>query len=194
MDSVFIGRALVPPFDISRPLLKCPPWSTILSEIDLNQAPQAFMISGVGFTNPKCRYTNFFTFLSLLMCVLEGLPARGVWPTLFLLALLFLFHASRDFDAVSRQGIRPETLKIASQIIQPFALDRIQATIALRLDVDQARGLEHLQVLRHGRPAHRLAFRQLTHCFGLLAQSLEYVPAGRICQCCKSFCVSHGLL
>jgi len=25
-----------------------------------------------------------------------------------------------------------------------------------------------------------LAFRQLTHGFGLLAQSLEYVPAGRI--------------
>src|SRR6267143_344625 len=135
MDSIFIARGLVPLFDISRPLLKCPPWSTILSEIDLNQAPQACMISGVGFTNPKCRYTNFFTSLSLLMGVLEGLPARGAWPTLFLLPLLFLFHASRDFGAVSR----------------------------------------------HGRPAHRLAFRQLTHGFGLLAQSLEYVPAGRIC-------------
>src|SRR2546427_1787950 len=67
MDSIFIGRGLVPLFDISRPLLKCPPWSTIFSEIDLNQAPQACMISGVGFTNPKCRYTNFFTSLSLLM-------------------------------------------------------------------------------------------------------------------------------
>src|SRR2546422_3514247 len=67
MDSIFIGRGLVPFFDISRPLLKCPPWSTILSEIDLNQAPQACMISGVGFTNPKCRYTYFFTSLSLLM-------------------------------------------------------------------------------------------------------------------------------
>src|SRR5205809_862445 len=109
-----------------RPLLKCPPWSTILSEIDLNQAPQACMISGVGFTNPKCRYTNFFTFLSLLKRVLKGLPARGVWPTLFLLALLFLFHASRDFGAVSRQGIRPETLQIPPHIIQPIALDRIQ--------------------------------------------------------------------
>src|SRR5207247_10706833 len=80
------------------------------------------------------------------MYVLEGLPARGVWPTLFLLALLFLFHASRDFGAVSRQGIRPEALQIPPQIIQPIALDRIQATIALRLDADQARGLEHLQV------------------------------------------------
>src|SRR6267154_1072060 len=114
------------------------------------------------------------------MCVLEGLPARGVWPTLFLRALLFLFHTSRDFDAVSSQGIRPETLQIAPQISQPIAFDRIQATIALRLDTDQARGLEHSQVLRHGGPAHRLAFRQLTHGFGLLAQSLEYVPPGRI--------------
>jgi len=35
-------------------------------------------------------------------------------------------------------------------------------------------------VLRHRRPAYCLAFRQLTHGFGLLAQSLEYVPAGRI--------------
>src|SRR6266850_8068112 len=67
MDSIFIGRGLAPVFDISRPLLKCPPWSTILSEIDLNHAPQACMISGVGFTNPKCRYTNFFTSLSFLM-------------------------------------------------------------------------------------------------------------------------------
>src|SRR6266849_4552224 len=83
MDSIFIGRGLVPLFDISRPLLKCPPWSTILSEIDLNQALQACMISGVGFTNPKCRYTNFFTSLSLLMGVLKGLPARRVWLTLF---------------------------------------------------------------------------------------------------------------
>src|SRR6267154_6662533 len=180
MDSIFIGRGLVPLFDISRPLLKCPPWSTILSEIDLNQAPQAFMISGVGFTNPKCRYTNFFTSISLLMCVLEGLPARGVWPTLFLLALLFLFHTSRDFDAVSRQGIRPETLQIAPQISQAIALDRIQATITLRLDTDQARGLKHLEVLRNGGPADCLAFRQLTHGFGLPAQSLEYVPPGRI--------------
>src|SRR5258705_282533 len=70
MDSIFIGRGLVPLFDISRPLLKCPPWSTILSEIDLNQAPQACMISGVGFTNPKCRYTNFFISLSFLMASL----------------------------------------------------------------------------------------------------------------------------
>src|SRR6266540_600633 len=77
------------------------------------------------------------------MYVLEDLPARGVWPTLFLFALLFLFHASRDFSAVSRQGVRPETLQIPPQIIQPIALDRIQATIALRLDVDQPCGLEH---------------------------------------------------
>src|SRR5216684_9164807 len=106
MDSMFIGRGLVPLFDISRPLLKCPPCSTILSETDSNQAPQACMISGVGFTNPKCRYTNFFTSLSLLMGVLKGLPARRVWLTLFSPRVLrFLFHTSRDFGAVSRQGI-----------------------------------------------------------------------------------------
>src|SRR5258707_7741435 len=125
------------------------------------------------------------------MCVLEGLPTRGVWPTLFLLALLFLFHASRDFGAVSRQGIRPETLQIPPQIIQAITLDRIQATIALRLDADQARGLEHLQVLRHGRPAHRLAFRQLTHGFGLPAQSLEYVPAGCVSPRLQSLSARH---
>src|SRR5260370_32337236 len=107
------------------------------------------------------------------MCVFEGLPACGVWPTLFPLALLFLFHASRDFGAVSRQGIRPETLQIPPQIIQPVALDRIQATIALRLDADQAPGLQHLQVLRHGRPAYRLTFCRLTPAFGLSAQSIE---------------------
>src|SRR5713101_5275217 len=79
MDSIFIGRGLVPLFRFSWTLLKSPP----RSEIDSNQAPQACMISGVGFTNPKCRYTNFFTSLSLLMGVLKGLPARRVWLTLF---------------------------------------------------------------------------------------------------------------
>src|SRR5713226_5799304 len=173
MDSIFIGRGLVPLFDISRPLLKCPPRSTILSEIDSNQAPQASMISGVGFTNPKCRYTNFFTSLSLLMGVLNEFAAGRVWLTLLSPSCrLFVLHASRDFSAVSGQGIRPEALQIMPQLIQALALDRIQAAVALRLDVDQLCGLEHLQVLRHRRPAYRLAFRQLTHCFGLLAQSL----------------------
>src|SRR6266513_4235525 len=98
MDSIFIGRGLVPLFDISRPLLKCPPWSTILSEIDLNQAPQACMISGVGFTNPKCRYTNFFIFLSLVMCVFKGLPARGSGRHYFS-SLSYFFFTRRAISA-----------------------------------------------------------------------------------------------
>src|SRR5438309_3133781 len=81
MDSIFHGRSLVPLFEISRPPLK-PPWSTCLSEIDSNQAFQAFMISGVGFSNPRCRNINFFTSLSFRFTgVLKGLPAGKVWLT-----------------------------------------------------------------------------------------------------------------
>jgi hypothetical protein len=36
-------------------------------------------------------------------------------------------------------------------------------------------------------------FSQLTHSFRALAQSLEYVPAGWICQRNKHISVSHGL-
>src|SRR5689334_10663320 len=82
MDSIFHGRSLVPPFEISRPPLK-PPWSTCLSEIDSNQAFQAFMISRVGFSNPRCRNINFFTSLSFRFTgVLKGLPAGKVWLTI----------------------------------------------------------------------------------------------------------------
>jgi hypothetical protein len=35
-----------------------------LSAIDSNQAFHAFMMSGVGFSNPKCSNMNFFTSLS----------------------------------------------------------------------------------------------------------------------------------
>src|SRR3989304_9304751 len=59
MDSMPHGRSLVPVLEISRPPLK-PPWSTCLSAIDSNHFPQASMISGVGFSNPKCRNMNFF--------------------------------------------------------------------------------------------------------------------------------------
>src|SRR5216683_563092 len=91
MDSIFIGRGLVPLFDISRPLLKCPPWSTILSEIDLNQAPQACMISGVGFINPKCRYTNFFTSLLVDGCSRRFAGAWGLANIVFSSFSYFFF-------------------------------------------------------------------------------------------------------
>src|SRR6266540_4756079 len=99
MDSIFIGRALVPLFDISRPLLKCPPWSTILSEIDLNQTPQACMISGVGFTNPKCRYTNFFISLSLLMGVIKGFAGGRSGQHCRLPRVVYLFFTRRAISA-----------------------------------------------------------------------------------------------
>src|SRR3990172_7128424 len=66
MDSMPHGRYLVPVFEISRPLLK-PPWSTCLSAIDSNHFPQASMISGVGFSNPKCRNINLFIAHPLLV-------------------------------------------------------------------------------------------------------------------------------
>ena len=52
MDSSPSGKSFVPAFEISRPALKWPPMSIILSFIDSNHLPQAAIISGVGFSNP----------------------------------------------------------------------------------------------------------------------------------------------
>jgi hypothetical protein len=59
MDSIPMGNSLVPLFEISLAPLK-PPLSTVLSAIDSNHFPQAPMISGVGFSNPKWRSMYFF--------------------------------------------------------------------------------------------------------------------------------------
>src|SRR3989337_3604471 len=80
MDSIVHGRSLLPLFEISRPPLKPPCW-VCLAELDSNQASQASMISGVGFSNPKCRNMNFFTSPSLLFGVLKDLPVASVWLT-----------------------------------------------------------------------------------------------------------------
>src|SRR3972149_3341904 len=84
MDSMPHGRSLGPVFEISRPLLK-PPWSTCLSAIDSNHLCQASMISGVGFSNPKCRNINLFIALSLLV--------------------VSLFHSSRDVKRLTRASL-----------------------------------------------------------------------------------------
>src|SRR3989441_9022866 len=104
-----------------------------------------------------------------------------------------VLHPSRDLGAVRVQAVAPESLEISPQLIQTVAPHRIHPAIAARLDAHQPRPLEHLQVLRHGGPAHWLAFRQLTHSLGLLAQRLEDVAAGGGCPCGKHPLGNHFL-
>src|SRR2546429_7132024 len=94
----------------------------------------------------------------------------------FLLGLLL--HASRDLGAVRVEDVGPEPLQVPPQLVQTVAPHRVHAAVAARLDAHEVRLLEHLQVLRHGGPAHWLAFPQLTHRFWLLPQRLQDVPAG----------------
>ena len=63
-DSIAIGRSLVPLCEISRAPPWNPPFSTLLSATDSNHLPQAAIISGVGFSNPKCSNMNRFISLS----------------------------------------------------------------------------------------------------------------------------------
>ena len=57
------------------------------------------------------------------------------------------------------EDVGPEGVEVAAQRLQPIAPHRVDAAIAARLDADQARPLEHPEVLGDGRPAHMTAAR-----------------------------------
>jgi len=89
---------------------------------------------------------NFFISHS---CCASSLPKNEPWVRFY----FFVFDTSLNFVGTRRQCVRPETLDVGAQVIQPVVLDQIEPMISSGLDGDQLRGREDFQVLGRGRPA-----------------------------------------
>ena len=83
-------------------------------------------------------------------------------------------------------------LELSPQRCQSVGVHLIDALLAGPLIEDEAGILEHLQVLRDGRPADGKVARQFGHRAWVLDQQLKDRPPGRISQRRKGICrVSH---
>ena len=76
----------------------------------------------------------------------------------------------------------PEVVEVAAQQAQPLGVELIDASGADSLVDDQPGVLEHLQVLRDGRPADGQLAGELADRARSLAQVLEDRPPGRIAE------------
>src|SRR5215471_19024302 len=110
------------------------------------------------------------------------------------LFILFIPRLLRSFDFFGKRLQRgvPELIEPFAQRAETLRIDRIDPARALGAIRDQARFLEHAQMLRHRRPAYRQAVRDLADRFRAGAQLLKHAPPRRIGECDKGIFVSDG--
>jgi hypothetical protein len=86
------------------------------------------------------------------------------------------------FHFVLERGERtiPELIEPSTNRAQTLGIDLIDAARSGGLVLDQARRLEHREMLRDGRARHRQAVRDLADRARPGGQPLEYLPPGRI--------------
>jgi hypothetical protein len=91
--------------------------------------------------------------------------------------------------------------RLAPELVEPDAdggeagrIDVVDAPRALRPVGDEAGRLEDLQMLLHGRPAHRQAARQLADRMRPARHALEHAASRRVAKGCeRGRNVSHNL-
>ena len=93
-----------------------------------------------------------------------------------------LFFSASDFGGISGQGIRPEAVPVLLQCVEAFLLDGVESPGSPRIDPNEASGLQHTEVLRHGWPTYRLVRRQLSDGSRAAAERLEDCPSSRVCE------------
>ena len=91
----------------------------------------------------------------------------------------------------SGRGPVPESVEPGADRPEPGRIDRVDAARALGLVAHQPRLLQHLQMLRHGRPADRQPRGELAHRHRPLGEPLDDRLAHRLGKRGKQ--VSHSL-
>src|SRR6266545_1344708 len=84
------------------------------------------------------------------------LRAARSFPSPFRLVV----RTSQNLCLVGAKDLGPEVVQISAKLVQAFAPHGVQSAATPRLDANQPRMLEHLQMLGDGGPAHRLSRRQ----------------------------------
>src|SRR5262249_46231812 len=87
-----------------------------------------------------------------------------------------------DGRLVGRQCLAPEALELAAKRAETVRVELIDAVLSRAAVDDEARILQHLQVLRDGRPADRQLARELGDGLRPPGQPLEDGPPGRVAK------------
>ena len=100
------------------------------------------------------------------------------------------------FVAASREAFerfRPEPVEVVAHPQQPVRLDPVEAPRAVLAVADEARVLEHAQVLRDGRPADRQSVGELADRARPRLQRLEDASPCRVAEGVEDYSVSRHL-
>jgi hypothetical protein len=96
------------------------------------------------------------------------------------------------FQAERLERVAPETIQIATKVLEPAALDAVEPPRALALRAHEPSALEYAQMLGHRGAGDAKSARDPPDSQGAAPEPLEDEAAGRIGQSLDRLLVSHG--